>query len=238
MPVFREIHRLRTFIHNLSEQLDRIPRLRKAHQARQSKQEQAVRDTQEGIRKLKVAASDKEKTLKSKHGQIARFEEQVGLVSSKKEYDALQIEIAHARTVCGQLEDEILQALTEIDEKTAELPGLERALAQVKDEVAKFEADAQARAADFQAHLAQARKELQAVEVNVPADLRPQYNRTIASLDHDGLAAVRDQTCTACYTEITFQDLSALQRDQFVICKSCGRILYLPPSVKPAGPTG
>src|SRR6266568_4136224 len=104
MPVFREIHRLRTFVHALQEQLDRIPRLRKAHQARLSKQEQALNEARDAIRRLKV-------------------------------------------TACDTLGDEILQALTDVDEKTAQIPDLEKALATVRDEVAKFEADSKARQA-------------------------------------------------------------------------------------------
>jgi len=101
--------------------------------------------------------------------------------------------------------------------------------------VAKFEADAQARTADWQAQRAAAQEELKAAEANVPADLRPQYNRTIASLGHDGFAVLRDGNCTACYTDVIHQDVMALQREQFVTCKSCGRILYLPSSERPAG---
>jgi predicted nucleic acid-binding Zn-ribbon protein len=227
-PLFREIHRLRRYAHDLQEQLDRIPRQLKAHHTRLAKAEQALRDTQEAIRKLKVTASDKEKELKGKHGQIERYEQQINLVSSKKEYDALQTEIAHAKTVCGQLEDEILLAMTETDEKVAQVPALEKTLAQVKDEVARFEADAKTRKADLEAQLAGAKKDLAPVEAQIPADLRPQYNRTISSLGPDGLAAVKERTCTGCYTEIIRQDLTELEDERFVVCKSCGRILYLP----------
>jgi predicted nucleic acid-binding Zn-ribbon protein len=235
MPVFREIHNLRTFVHGLQEQLDRIPRTRKAHQARLAKQEQALRDTQDAIRKLKVNASDSEKSIKAKHGQIERYEQQVNQVGSKKEYDALQLEIAHAKTVCEQLEDQALQALTEVDEKSALVPGLEQAVAQVKDEVAKFDAEVGPRQADLTAQQERAKKQLQEAETKIPPDLRPQYNRTIASLQHEGLAAVRDRTCTACFTEITLQNFSALQQESFVVCPSCGRILYLPPSERRGG---
>lgn len=235
MPLFRTIHRLRTHLHNLQEQLDRIPRVRKAHQARLAKADEALRDAQETVRKLKVTASDREKTLKSKHAQIARYEEQVNLVSSKKEYDALQLEIAHARTVCGQLEDQILQALTDSDEKSAQVPELEKVLAQVKGEVEKFEADAKTRKADLEAQAGQAREELRAAEASIPDDLRAQYNRTVASLGHEGLAAVKGRNCTECYTEIIRSDLDDLADDRFVTCKSCGRILYLPETARGSG---
>ena len=232
--LFREIHRLRRYARDLQEQLDRIPRQLKVQQARLQKRQDDLRTAQEAIRKLKVTASDKEKLLKSKHTQIARYQEQVNLISSKKEYDALQLEIAAARTECGKLEDEVLEALTESDDKTAQLPALEKAVAEARDDLARFEAQSTPRKADLEAQLTQALKDLKDVEAQIPDDLRPQYNRTIASLGANGMAAVKDRTCTACYTEIVAQAQSDLEQERFVVCGSCGRILYLPVAVKQA----
>ena len=69
-PLFREIHRLRRYARDLQEQLDRIPRQFKAHQARLQKREEDLRAMQEAIRKLKVTASDREKELKARHEKI------------------------------------------------------------------------------------------------------------------------------------------------------------------------
>ncbi len=233
-PLFREIHRLRRYCRDLQEQLDRIPRQLETRRSRLQKRESDLHAEQELIRKLKVTASDREKTLKARLAQIARYEEQINLVSSRKEYEALQQEIAHARTECGKLEDEALEALTQADDKTAGLPALEKAVAEARDDLAKLEAHSRPRQADLEAQLRQAQADLQAAEAQVPADLRPQYNRTIASLGADGLAAVQDRTCTACYTQIIPQAQSNLEDERFVVCASCGRILYLPAS--PTGP--
>ncbi len=225
-PLFREIHRLRRYGHDLQEQLDRIPRQLKAHQQRVARQEEALRQAQDAIRKLKVTTSDREKELKAWHAKIARYGQQLGEATGKKEYDALQLEIAHARTECDRLEDEGLQALGEIDEKTAELPGLEKALAQAREDLARLEAQIAPRKADLEAQLAGALTELKAVEEQIPDDLRPQYNRTIASLGPDGMAAVVDRSCTACNTAITAQAQFQLDQELFLVCRSCGRILY------------
>ena len=63
-----------------------------------------------------------------------------------------------------------------------------------------------------------------AVETEIPEDLLPQYRRTIASLGPDGMSAVKERTCTACYTEIIDQYQYDLEQDRFVVCSSCGRI--------------
>jgi predicted nucleic acid-binding Zn-ribbon protein len=68
---------------------------------------------------------------------------------------------------------------------------------------------------------------LKEVETQVPQGLREQYNRIVGSRDAEGLAAVRGGDCSACHTEIPRQTLSNLNQGQFVVCRSCGRILYL-----------
>jgi predicted nucleic acid-binding Zn-ribbon protein len=231
--LFREIHRLRRFARDLQEQLDRIPKQRKVHQARIQKREDDLRTTRELIRKLELTAREKEKDHQGRQAQLRRYEEQINQVGSKKEYDALQLEIAHARTECNRLEDEALAALTEGDEKEQQVPALEKAVQEAKDELARFEAQVAPRRADLEAQLAQTHKELTAVEAEIPEDLLPQYKRTIASLGPDGMSAVKERTCTACYTEIIDQYQYDLEQDRFVVCSSCGRILYLPEG-KPA----
>jgi predicted nucleic acid-binding Zn-ribbon protein len=230
-PIFRELHRLLRFAESLQEQLDRIPRQLKAHQARLAKQEQVLRDAQDAIKHLKVTANDKEKALKSQHEKIARFDKQLNEASSKKEFDALQLEIAHGKMECSRLEDEILTALTESEEKAAALPELEKALAQVRADVARVEAESGPRKADLETQLKETQAKVKEVEATLPGgDDRAQYNRTIDSMGADGLAVVHDRVCQNCHTEITVQAYSDLRQEKFLSCRSCGRILYLPES--------
>jgi predicted nucleic acid-binding Zn-ribbon protein len=70
--------------------------------------------------------------------------------------------------------------------------------------------------------------ELKDVEASLPAEIRPQYERLVATRGEDGMAAVMNRTCVACYTEITAQMYNDLLAARFVLCKSCGRLLYLP----------
>jgi predicted nucleic acid-binding Zn-ribbon protein len=225
--LFREIHRLRRFLDDLKEQLERIPRSRKAFQTRLAKAEQTLKDEQDAVKKLKVTASDKEKQLKSKEALIERYTRQQNEVSSKKEYDALVLEIAHARDAIALLETEILQAMSDGDDKQARLPELEKAVAAAKQDLAKFEADVGPRKALLEQEQTRAQASLKEVEAQVPRDLRPQYDRTISSLGADGFALARGMACTECNTEINRTIELRLINDEFAVCPSCGRILYL-----------
>ena len=226
--LFREIHRLRRFAHELQEQIDRQPRQQKAQQAKVARQEEAYRQAQDAIKHLKVDVHSKEGTLKSTHTQIAKYQKQLNEAGAKKEYDALQHELNDAKATCQQLEEEILNGIAESEEKSAQLPELEQAVRQAKEEYAKFESGMTERLTNYRTQLAEANKQLQEQEAALPVSLRAQYERIVASKGPDALSSVQGQSCTACYTEITAQQYNELQQELFVPCRACGRILYLP----------
>jgi predicted nucleic acid-binding Zn-ribbon protein len=226
--LFREIHRLRRFAHELQEQIDRLPRQQNAQQNKVARQEEILRQAQDAIKQIKVEIHSKEGTLKSTHGQIAKYQKQLNEAESKKEYEALQHEINDAKAACNRLEEEILDALGQSEEKTAQLPELEKAVRQAKEEQAQFESAMQERLTSYQTQLTQTRQQLEERESALPANLRAQYQRIVGARGHEALSSVQGQSCVACYTEITAQQYNELQQELFVLCKSCGRILYLP----------
>ena len=140
-----------------------------------------MKEAQDGLKHLKVSVHDRETTLKATHQQMAKYEKQRETATSKKELDAFDHEIGHARQKCSQLEDEILTGLGEIDERTAKLPELERELARVREESAGFQKEADERLQRLQNELERAKSELAAAEQTIPPDIRPQYNRLVAS---------------------------------------------------------
>jgi predicted nucleic acid-binding Zn-ribbon protein len=229
--IFREIHRLRRYIHELEEQSKRVPLQQKAQQAKVARQEELYRQAQDAIKHLKVEAHQKEVTIKTTHTQITKHQKQLNEATSKKEYDALQVEINNARATLQRLEDEILTGMAETEEKTAQLPELDKAVKQAKEEYARFEAGMQDRLASLKAQLMEARQQLQEKEGGIPDKIRAHYQREVNSKGPDALASVAGRNCTACYTEITAQQYNELQQELYVLCKSCGRILYLPESL-------
>jgi predicted nucleic acid-binding Zn-ribbon protein len=236
--VFREIHRWRRNAQNLQEQLERIPRQLKAQQARVARHEEAYRQAQEAIKRLKVSVHEKEVSLKTRGTQIAKHQKQLNEAESKKEYDALQAEVAAERAECQRLEDEILAGMEEGEAKAAQLPELEKAIRQAKEEYARAEQEAGARRAGLEAQLQEALARLKEAEATIPERYREQYRRTVNVKGADALAPVRGRTCSACYTEITVQNLTDLRQEMFLTCKSCGRLLYLPEDEAPAGGEG
>jgi predicted nucleic acid-binding Zn-ribbon protein len=228
VETLREAHRLRQLIRDLQEQIADGPSLLSAEQARLTRAENDLKDAQAALKQLKVDVNAKETTLKATHQQIAKYEKQRETAASKKELDAFDHEIKHNREKCSQLEDEILGGLAEIDERTANIPVLEKELAKVRQESAGFQKEADERQARLQNERERAQAELAELEKNLPSDMRPTYNRLVAAMGPDAMAKAENRTCQACYASLTLQTIRELEGGgRFVTCTICGRALYV-----------
>jgi predicted nucleic acid-binding Zn-ribbon protein len=225
--LIRDLHRLRRHIRELEAEIQRTPELQKTRKNRVAKQETLLHDAQEALKKLKISVHENEVSLKATHAQIKKYEQQLNTAAAKKEYDALQAEIAHARQTAAKLEDDIFAGLTEIDERTAALPVIEKTLQEMKAEFNNWERDAKERVDRLTDELIFAKKNLTDTESALPPDIRATYVRLITSWGVDGLASVKDKTCMHCYSALTGQQVNDLIQGKFGLCKSCGRALYL-----------
>jgi predicted nucleic acid-binding Zn-ribbon protein len=225
--ILRELHRLRRHIKGLQEEINRIPIRIKAQQARLTRQEDEIKAEQDGLKHTKTTIRENEGTLKQSHQQIAKFEGQLREITSKKEYDALQHEIADARKKCAQIEDVILDGMAKAEEQTAHIPTLEKALKAGKDELVKFEASSKERVATLTEELQRTQALLKEVEATLPDDVRPTYQRLVTQRGEDALSLALKNTCSACHSALTEQQRNDLMAGRLVLCKSCGRIVYL-----------
>jgi predicted nucleic acid-binding Zn-ribbon protein len=225
--ILREVHRLRRHIRDLKNEIDRGPKTLAIQQAKIARQEDAYREAQERIKRLKMNIHEKETSLKAKNQQIDKHRQQLNSAGSKKEYDALKLEIANEGKECSLLEDDILNDMAASEEMVAQLPQLQEAAERSKEESARFQKDHEARLVGLTEQMNQAIQQLKEVEATLPEDIRAHYDRLIAARGDDALSVVQERTCLACYTEITAQNRNDLLVGQFVLCKSCGRMLYL-----------
>lgn len=223
----RELHRLHRHIRELKGEIEGGPRFLQSQQAKVKYAETELKDAQDHLKRLKVTVHEKEVSLKSTHAQIGKYEKQLNEVGSKKEYEALQAEIGHCRATCSTLEDEILLAMSEIEEKSPEIPKLEAALKEAQTQTANFDQHLKERVERLTKELQEATAALAQVDQQIPGEFRQLLDRLTTTHGADGLAAVQDKTCTNCYGAITAQLANELEAGKFSLCKNCGRALYL-----------
>jgi uncharacterized protein len=225
--LLQEIHRLRKHIRELNNEIERAPRVIKAHQAKLLKQEDGLKERKDSIKKLKVTLNDKEGSLKSANQQLAKYEKQQNEAGNPKEFEALQHEIAHTQGIRQKLEEEILTLMSQLDEANEKLPKQEQELAKGKEDFKTFEKDSADRIIRLKEEIKLAEGELAKVELNVPSSIRVHFDRLVKAYGPDAFAKVDNRACQHCHSTITSEMSSQLQKDTFICCKSCGRALYL-----------
>jgi predicted nucleic acid-binding Zn-ribbon protein len=224
---FREIHRLRKHARDLQQEIDRGPVQLKARRNVAAKAAEGTKDANEGLKKVKVGIHEKEVSLKAIHAQIAKYEKQLDDVKDKKQFDALKHEIAAAKEKGRVIEDQILESMSEIEERAAKLPEHEKVTAKAKEDLATFERELGERLTRQAELLKTALAQLKTIEQQIPEQFVAQYQRMINAFGADSLAAVENHSCQHCHTHITVQQLHEVDTGEFVTCRSCGRGLYV-----------
>jgi predicted nucleic acid-binding Zn-ribbon protein len=226
--LLRELHRNHKLIRDSKAEIERAPRVLKAHQTKLASIEKAFTDAKEELKKQKAHILTLESQIKSAQQTLAKNEKQLNNMTTQREIEAKQADIRTAQELIATTEDQLLQDMTEVDEKTAKLPEFEKNVVKGKADFATYEKDAAERLVRLQDELKTATKALAAKEAEIPAVMRNHYDRIIKAYGADALAAVESQSCSHCRVGVTGSQLLDLQRDSFLCCKSCGRALYLP----------
>jgi predicted nucleic acid-binding Zn-ribbon protein len=225
--ILKELHRLRRHIKDLETKIEQAPKQLAIQQKKLAFQEDVFKQAQENLKTLAALIRDKDGSIKATQQQIKKYEKQLETAGNKKEYDTLKAEITSEKALISKFEDETLAAMGESETKAALLPEAEKAVQKARADFAQFEKDLQERLHRFADDRTKSQEALKTTEATLPEDVHAQYDRLIAAKGMDTLAGVGGRSCSACYTEITSQMLSELKREMTMLCKNCGRMLYL-----------
>ena len=224
--LLKECHRLRRHLRDLQSETDLGPRVQKIQEKALEVAKAAHAAAHDHVKKTRSKQKDDEGTLKQTEARLGKLQVDVNSAGSKKEYDLKLTEIATATRLKSDLEDAILTGITEVEERTAELPAVEAAWKQAQDEFAGQRAEAAGRLERLKADQVSSTAKLAATEAELPADVTPQYTRLVRQYGPDALAAVHGRTCQQCRTTITDEARSRLAGGAFICCTQCGRGLY------------
>src|SRR6185503_2733310 len=200
--------------------------------ARLNESKQAVEAAKGRLKDNQEARRNLEKDVAVYQGRLTKFKDQLSLVKTNKEYQAMQHEIATAQSDLGGVEEKVLERMLDADAITADVKRAEAALAVRQKEIDAEKKDMTAELASVEASL----KEATEGRVELLKNLEP---RLIAIFEQvarvrKGVAismATRDGLCSVCHVRMrppVFQQVR--QNDNIIQCESCQRILYwIPP---------
>ncbi|MFE0377952.1 zinc ribbon domain-containing protein [Streptomyces inhibens] len=155
-----------------------------------------------------------------------------GAVTSPKDLESLQRELASLAKRQGDLEDVVLEVMERREaaqERVTELTARVEAIqAKVDDAAARRDAAC----AEIDAEAATATKERELTVADIPADLLKLYDKIRSKEGGVGAARLYQRRCEGCRLELNIteiNDLRAAAADAVVRCENCTRILVRTP---------
>ncbi|GAA2661050.1 C4-type zinc ribbon domain-containing protein [Streptomyces vastus] len=151
-----------------------------------------------------------------------------GAVTSPKDLENLQHEIASLAKRQGDLEDVVLEVMERREsaqERVAELTGREASV-QSKIDDAMGRRDAAQESLDSE--IATATKEREVIAGSVPADLLKLYDKLRAQQGGIGAARLYQRRCEGCRLELNITEVNEVKAaapDAVLRCENCRRIL-------------
>ena len=184
-----------------------------------------LKDNQEARRNL-------EKDVAVYQGRLTKFKDQLSLVKTNKEYQAMQHEIATAQSDLGAVEEKVLERMLEADTISADVKRAEAALATRQKEIDAEKKELTEELASVDTSLKEASDARAEVVKGLDARLMAIFEQVARVRKGVAIStATRDGLCSACHVRLrpfVFQQIR--QNDAIIQCESCQRILYwIPP---------
>jgi predicted nucleic acid-binding Zn-ribbon protein len=174
--------------------------------------------------------------VRSLEVDINKLKVQLNTVKTNREYAALLTEIRTKETDKSRIEDQVLAAMASVDELRAECKAIAAQLDSEKTALAAESRDIERAIAQVDDELKAKRAERDAQAAKVDKLILGIYDRLLRNRDGVAIATVKEEvvgaeeryTCLGCHMSITAQTMNRLMyATELVHCHSCGRILYL-----------
>ncbi len=228
IETLRTLHRIHQQLHDLRERMERGPRMLQAHQANIQRQEAQLTLARDEFRKLKTATDDKQMQLSTAEAGVEKRRGQMRQAKDNREYQALKEEIAATEMANSVLADEILEAMEKLDELQKKVAEAEAMVKKAQEQAAKTRQEVEGQLPLITGDIQRLEVELRQQEAGLPEDFRGHYSRAVRLKGVDALAPVFGEFCGGCNQQIPLNTVNLLMQGQPVLCKACGRLLYIP----------
>jgi uncharacterized protein len=226
--VLRTLHRIHRQLTDLRGRLARGPKQVQAAETHVQSCESALQQTKAEAKATRIASDQKQLQLKSGEDKVKDWRRKLNAISSNREYQVLLEQIAADEMTNSVLADEALEALDLIDAFQKRIAEAESVLAAAKKRADKVRGEVAKQQPSLQSDIARLEAELKKEEALLPEEIGQVYHRIVRQKGEDALAAVENKCCSGCNQQVTLNVYSHIVLGTPMLCKSCGRLLYLP----------
>jgi len=177
---------------------------------------------------LQARYNDAEEQVRVNTTLIEKTEEKRRAVKTNREYQSLLKEEEQLRARKSQIEDEMLECMTEMETLSQTISAREEEHRQLDEQVASDKKAVTESASESETRFSDLSREVKTVEADIAPELLKAFIK-VKKMCPDGkaVAPVRNSICMGCHMNIPPQMFNELQRfDSLKLCPFCNRILY------------
>lgn len=225
---FPRLHDLLIQLENAEQALAHGPKQIAAVEKKITETQQACIQQKAEIQQLRKDADAASLNLKSREAEVGKHLIRLNDTKSNKEYEIIQGQVAASRAASEQLEDEVLTLLSRVDDATDQLQQMEQQVVELQKKLTEVQQDVQAREPGLRADVERLNQEIASTETLIRGgEAQASYKRLRAAMGASAMARVEDTYCAECNTGATPQDVVRMKLGEFVLCRTCDRILYI-----------
>jgi predicted nucleic acid-binding Zn-ribbon protein len=222
-------------LQEIDQRIDTLKATQSGLQAELSGISQGVDAAREEIALLEATLAGREaekKELEATHAaeleNIARSETNMKEIKTNKEFQAVGREITAARKQVADLEEQLLQKISQIEEISGELTAKKNLCEELADNSAQRIAEKQAEIDNIQSDIDADIDRRETVATGIPASLVKKFTILREQRRGQALAIARDGYCMGCNMHLPPQLYNNLYKyDELLTCPHCQRILIL-----------
>ena len=205
-----------------------LPNRVKAKEAEIGEVRESMADCEARVKEAQMKVDALELDLKDREGDIEKLKGQLSAIEDNKAYQTLLREIRGKQADSSVLEDEILEAMTTVDDVRQEHNEAKARIEQIEGDLEEVRREVRSATAEIGAELAEKIAVRDRLAEGVPAKAREAYERLVNIRGGVVVAAAIAGSCGGCHMNLTPQTMNALLAgNDLTQCHSCGRILYI-----------
>ena len=174
-------------------------------------------------KRLEQLTKEKEESSLNKE----KYEGQIKLIKTQKEYEALTSEIAQIDEKLAQVESDELKSMQELETLNSDLEKQSILLQELKGTIAEKEKEVSKLSADKQKELDKYLKEKKTTSSGLDKELIYKFEKIVKNKDGIGIISIKSNVCMGCNVLLPHQFVNDVRReDTILFCPNCSRILY------------
>lgn len=185
------------------------------------------------LKKLKDELEEKrkeqrhlERQLDQKQQELGRFNAQLPLIKTNREYKAILVEIDSVEKTIADLEEHVLGKMSEVEEIEAKTQAKETEIGEAQSEIDKEKQRLREKQKALELSLQGSRCERETLVTGVDDSLLSQYDKIRVHKGGLAIALLQDESCGACHMALPPQLVNEVIGGVIRSCPSCSRLLY------------